>query len=117
LFPSSPAKYGPWKTLPDGATVGSGFGRELAASLSQQQRPVVAAMAGLRGALALSGSSAWSQTDGSFSGGAMSGMGSGATRAPVVITISGNTFGSRTDIDYLIDEMDRRLRLQGAFKM
>jgi len=43
--------------------------------------------------------------------------GGGSMRPPIQITISGNTFGSRDDIDYLMDEMDRRLRLQGAFRL
>jgi len=41
----------------------------------------------------------------------------GSIRPSIQITISGNTFGSRDDIDYLMDEIDRRLRLKGAFRV
>lgn len=30
------------------------------------------------------------------------------------VTISGNTFGSRNDIDHMIDELGRRLKMRKA---
>ena len=120
LFPSSPAKYGAWRTLPDGAVVGRGFGQDLAVSLSRQQRPVASAMDKLRRELAMGGGVRPIRPPvevGSMGARPMlATAGGGSMRPPIQITISGNTFGSRDDIDYLMDEMDRRLRLQGAFR-
>jgi hypothetical protein len=121
LFPSSPAKYGAWRTLPDGSVVGRGFGQDLAGGLATERARVAATMARLRNDLLIGGGSIGGPGPvlvGQPSyGGSMSATGGGSTRPPVMITISGNTFGSRDDIDYLLDEMDRRLRLKGAFRL
>ena len=46
LFPSSPAKYGPWRDLPDGQRVGAQFAAGLAAGLDM--RSISGALGGLR---------------------------------------------------------------------
>jgi hypothetical protein len=48
LFPSSPAKYGPWRTLPDGETVGAGFASSLAGGVDRGQYAVADALNDLR---------------------------------------------------------------------
>ena len=39
-----------------------------------------------------------------------------ATGGALNISISGNTFGSRSDVDYLLNELERRLGLRGALR-
>lgn len=49
------------------------------------------------------------------SGRAPTGRMAGAGRGPmIVVTVSGNTFGQRSDVDYLLKQLDRRLRLEGG---
>lgn len=50
LFPSSPARYGAWRDLPDGEAVGRGFTASLAGAVSDGTSGVAGALAGLRGA-------------------------------------------------------------------
>ena len=47
LFPSSPARFGAWRDLPDGEAVGQGFVGGLAGALGGD--PVAAALDGLHG--------------------------------------------------------------------
>lgn len=54
LFPSSPAKYGPFKTLPDGQTVGQDFAFGLTSGLLGGQAPLLGALGILRGAMTMS---------------------------------------------------------------
>jgi hypothetical protein len=42
-----------------------------------------------------------------------SALGGGGGRS-VSIVVSGNSFGSRQDIDYMLGQLDRRLRLEGG---
>lgn len=44
LFPSSPAKYGPWRTLPEGGPVGSMFARDLAGGVDTGKTSLERAM-------------------------------------------------------------------------
>ena len=55
LFPSSPAKYGPFKTLPDGQTVGQDFASGLTEGLFGGQSGLIGALGLLRGAMTMSG--------------------------------------------------------------
>lgn len=48
LFPSSPAKYGPWRRLPDGEAVGGEFAGGLASGLNNGMGTLTGALAGLR---------------------------------------------------------------------
>lgn len=130
LFPSSPAKYGPWRKLPKGAVVGSAFSRDLATGLGAEADRVTKAMRKLRDNVTLSSSLSPALSSGGVRGYptpdvtmdpfSRGGNGFGfapSRRPPVMVTISNNTFGSRQDIDYLMDEMERRLELQGAFRL
>ena len=56
LFPSSPAKYGPFKTLPDGQAVGQDFALGLTDGLFGGQSGLVGALGLLRGAMTMGGS-------------------------------------------------------------
>jgi hypothetical protein len=54
LFPSSPAKYGPWRTLPEGDAVGAGFTSDMASGLWGGAGGVVGALGTLRDAFGMS---------------------------------------------------------------
>ncbi|MBK8211577.1 MAG: hypothetical protein IPK78_18130 [Rhodospirillales bacterium] len=82
LFPSSPARYGAWRTLPDGAAVGSAFTGGMTGELARGERGVNAAMARLHSALGAAG--------GGGRGGAAGGTGGGTAvtinfQQPVVV--------------------------------
>lgn len=133
LFPSSPAKWGPWRKLPDGKPVGAMFSRALATGVSSQAAEVAKAMSVLRrgmmdpfepafGYAASAGSAygpvlASASTGSAYGPGYGSGGGGHPTRPPVYVTLSNNTFGSRGDIDYLLEELERKLTLQGVWRL
>jgi len=58
LFPSSPAKYGPFRSLPQGSSIAESFGASLATSLQDQLGSVTSSMSQLYGAMSLSASGA-----------------------------------------------------------
>jgi 3,4-dihydroxy 2-butanone 4-phosphate synthase/GTP cyclohydrolase II len=53
LFPSSPAKYGPFSTLPDGGAVGAGFASGMTGGLMGGKDDLLGALGALRGAFAM----------------------------------------------------------------
>jgi hypothetical protein len=55
LFPSSPARYGPWRDLPDGRQLGAGWSLGLAGGVAGGQGALVSAMHDLRAAMAAPG--------------------------------------------------------------
>jgi hypothetical protein len=93
LFPSSPAKYGPWKTLPDGETVGAGFALGMAQGLWGGSDSLVAAMGNLRNAFGMNGGY------GGF-GGVQPAMAT-AGNGPVTININNPTVRNDRDITAL----------------
>jgi hypothetical protein len=103
LFPSSPAKYGPFANLPEGGVVGRQFAAELSRGIQAGIGGVTSSLSQVRSAM-------------------VSGASGGAAMAPapvrrsgaVNITITGNQFSSQDDVDYLLDQLDRRLRLRGG---
>jgi len=53
LFPSSPAKYGAWRDLPDGRSVGAGFASGMTVGLLGGKDDLLGALGALRGAFAM----------------------------------------------------------------
>jgi hypothetical protein len=53
LFPSSPARYGPWRTLPDGSAVGEDFASNMTGGLLGGTGDLLGALGALRGAFAM----------------------------------------------------------------
>lgn len=127
LFPSSPAKYGPWRRLPKGIDVGRAFGADVALGVQRSIADVEKSVARLRKSMLAEFTPAVSITSGSSF---YTGTGTATTdpyttsaqftghttRPPIHVNISNNTFGNRDDIDYLLEELDRRLELQGALR-
>ena len=68
LFPSSPAKYGAWRDLPDGRGVGEAFTAAMAGAVESGSASVASALGGLRGAFA-GGSDGWGAPGGAGGGG------------------------------------------------
>jgi hypothetical protein len=103
LFPSSPAKYGPFANLPQGGVLGQQFAAELSQGIQAGIGGVTSSLSQVRAAM-VSGAS----------GGAAMATAPVRSRGAVNITITGNQFSSQDDVDYLLDQLDRRLRLRGG---
>ncbi len=105
LFPSSPAKYGPFKTLPDGETVGAGFASSMADGLWSGAGGLVDALSGLSGAFGMRG--------GGF-GGLEPVMAGGGGGGPITININNPTVRNDRDIELMAAEISDILARQAA---
>lgn len=79
LFPSSPAKHGAWRDLPDGRGVGEAFTSAMAGAVESGSASVASALGGLRSAFA-GGSGDW----------AAAGLASGSGGIYVTVNVAGD---------------------------
>ena len=86
LFPSSPAKHGPWRELPQGKTVGEAWGMDLTTGVLASLRPITSAMNAVHGAMGLAPGSGRAGTTGAV------------VHAPVTVNMGG-TWNVRNDGD------------------
>jgi hypothetical protein len=86
LFPSSPAKHGPWRELPQGKTVGETWGMDLTTGVLASLRPITSAMSAVHGAMGLAPGSGRAGTTGAV------------VHAPVTVNMGG-TWNVRNDGD------------------
>lgn len=108
LFPSSPAKYGPFRTLPEGESVGFGFAADLASGLWKGMGGVANALGDLRAAFGMSGSA----FNGAF-GGLQPAMAT-AGGSSITININNPTVRNDRDIERLASEVGDVLARQAV---
>jgi hypothetical protein len=106
LFPSSPAKYGPWRTLPQGDAVGAGFTSDMASGLWSGAGNVVGALGTLRDAFGMNA--------GGYGGLQPATVAVGGGGGSITININNPTVRNDRDIERLAFEVGDVLARQAA---
>jgi hypothetical protein len=102
LFPSSPAKYGAWRTLPEGKAVGKEFATDLASGVWGGAGGVVGALGALREAFGISPQGLATAPAAISSGGS------------ITININNPTVRSNRDIEMMASQISDILAMRAA---